>query len=42
MLTRSPALPENVSAAFCPGVVVVTVTGGPSAEIVAAASAGTS
>jgi hypothetical protein len=41
-LTRCPAVPENVSFAFWPGVVVVTVTAAPPAMIVPVTSAGTS
>jgi hypothetical protein len=32
-LTRPPAVPSNVSRAFCPAVVVVTVTAGPPGTI---------
>src|ERR671919_582989 len=39
--TRWPATPGNVATAFCPGTVVVNVTGAPPGTMVAAASAGT-
>jgi hypothetical protein len=40
-LTRSPVVPSKVTLAFCPGVVVVTVSGGPPGVVVPAMSAGT-
>jgi hypothetical protein len=42
MLTRCPEVPVKVRPAFWPGVVVVTVTGGPPATIPPVRSAGTS
>ena len=41
-LTRWPAPPANVTRAFCPGTVVVTLGPEPPGEVVALASTGTS